>query len=152
MPGSSVYIDSIAHVIQIALTPVFLLTGTATLLNVFSTRLGRVADQVDRLSDQGGDREGHGEAKVQLARLRRRTLLLDAAVLAGAMAGVLTCAATLALFFGTLRDANTGNALVVLFGGAVVCTFAALLAFLSEVLLASAGVRRSVEVMTTKTQ
>lgn len=39
-------LDTIAHIIQVALTPVFFLTGIATLLNVFSTRLGRVSDRV----------------------------------------------------------------------------------------------------------
>src|SRR5437868_10145669 len=39
-------LDPVAHIIQVALTPVFLLSGIATLLNVFSTRLARVADQV----------------------------------------------------------------------------------------------------------
>ena len=29
-------LDTIAHIIQVALTPVFLLSGIATLLNVFS--------------------------------------------------------------------------------------------------------------------
>jgi hypothetical protein len=33
-------LDTVAHIIQVALTPVFLLSGIATLLNVFSTRLG----------------------------------------------------------------------------------------------------------------
>src|SRR6478672_9874232 len=42
--------QSSADVIQLALTPVFLLTAVAALLNVFSTRLGRVADRVDLLS------------------------------------------------------------------------------------------------------
>src|SRR5258707_12181940 len=41
--------SSVTRVIQLALTPVFLLTAVATLLNVFSTRLGRVADRVDLL-------------------------------------------------------------------------------------------------------
>jgi hypothetical protein len=40
-------VESVTHVIQVALTPVFLLTAVAALLNVFSTRLGRVADRVD---------------------------------------------------------------------------------------------------------
>ena len=46
MPGSldTVPLDSIAHVIQMALTPVFLLSGIGTLLNVFNTRLARVSD------------------------------------------------------------------------------------------------------------
>jgi hypothetical protein len=40
-------LDTIAHIIQVALTPVFLLSGIATLLNVFSTRLSRVGDRVE---------------------------------------------------------------------------------------------------------
>ena len=43
-------LDTIAHIIQVALTPVFLLSGIATLLNVFSTRLARVADRVETVT------------------------------------------------------------------------------------------------------
>src|ERR1700753_1853299 len=43
-------LDSATHLVQLALTPIFLLTGLASLLNVFSTRLGRVADRVDKLT------------------------------------------------------------------------------------------------------
>lgn len=43
----SLPLDNVAHIIQVALAPAFLLSALATLLNVFSTRLGRVADQVD---------------------------------------------------------------------------------------------------------
>src|SRR5215467_12301737 len=42
--------SSVTDVIQLALTPAFLLTAVAALLNVFSTRLGRVADRVHLLS------------------------------------------------------------------------------------------------------
>src|SRR5579872_3607328 len=45
-------LDTIAHIIQVALTPVFLLSGIATLLNVFSTRLARVADRVDKVGEE----------------------------------------------------------------------------------------------------
>ena len=47
-------LDTIAHIVQVALTPVFLLTGIATLLNVFSTRLARVADRVEAASRAQG--------------------------------------------------------------------------------------------------
>ena len=40
-------VDTVAHVIQIALTPVFLFSGISSLLSVLATRLGRVADHVD---------------------------------------------------------------------------------------------------------
>jgi Protein of unknown function (DUF2721) len=38
-------IDQIAHVIQLSIAPVFLLTGVGTLLNVLSGRLGRIIDR-----------------------------------------------------------------------------------------------------------
>jgi hypothetical protein len=41
-PGDAV--DSVAHIVQVALTPVFLLSGIGTLLNVFNARLSRVSD------------------------------------------------------------------------------------------------------------
>ena len=37
--------DKIAHIIQLSVAPVFLLTGVATLLNVLSGRLARIIDR-----------------------------------------------------------------------------------------------------------
>ena len=42
--------ESIAHIIQVELTPVFLLSGIATLLNVFATRLARVGDKAETIT------------------------------------------------------------------------------------------------------
>ena len=39
-------LESVAHVIQVAPIPVFLLSGVGTLLNVFATRLARVTDHM----------------------------------------------------------------------------------------------------------
>src|SRR5262249_30639604 len=43
MPQSSV--SNVAHVIQIAVAPVFLLTGVGSLLSVLTNRLGRIIDR-----------------------------------------------------------------------------------------------------------
>lgn len=136
-------LDDIVHVIQVALTPVFLLSGIASLLAVFATRLGRVADKVDALSD-ALDSASQSESAQILARLgylRRRSRALDAAVVLGALAGVSTSAAALMLFVGTLQN-GTGSALMFLaFGAALVLTIGALTAFLTEMLMASRGIR-----------
>ncbi|MGH7293127.1 MAG: DUF2721 domain-containing protein [Myxococcota bacterium] len=139
-------LEGVAHIIQIALTPVFLLTGIASLLGVFSTRLGRISDRIHLLENalRGGD--GNLESLMgQLAYLRKRNLALAAAVLMGTVAGAMTCCATLTLFVGTLRDDNTAVILSTSFGFAVFFTFCALMAFLLEVLLTSLGLRRSVQ-------
>src|SRR6516164_863781 len=90
MPGALNQIsalDIVAHVIQVALTPVFLLSGIATLLNVFSTRLGRVADRVDQITKaiEEADADENADLAVQLSHLRRRSLALDTAVVLGAV-------------------------------------------------------------------
>jgi len=99
------------------------------------TRLGRISDRVDLLSSRGGD------DSVDLLRLRLRSQILDAAVLLGALAGGLTCAAALALFLAVLRNVQEGFAVFVLFGGALAAAIAALLAFAVEAVLAGRSLR-----------
>jgi len=134
--------DSIAHIIQIALTPVFLLSGIASLLSVFSTRLARVADRVDSLTEkfETASRSERTRLEQRLTYLRRRSHLLDAAVMLGTLGGAATCLAALLLFVGTLRD-QTGVSLFIAFGLALLFTMGALAAFLFEMLLASRGIR-----------
>jgi hypothetical protein len=141
MPPSP--LDSAAHIVQLALTPVFLLSGVAALLNVFATRLGRISDQVDKLVADPGDKPP--EVRAKLHYLRIRSWLLDGAVVLAALAGAFTCAAALVLFLGAVRDASAGAALFILFGGAIVLATCALTAFVLEVLLAGSGVRRLVD-------
>ncbi len=137
-------IDAAAHIVQLALTPIFLLTGIASLLNVFSTRLGRIADQVDKL-----DLDARMNAKSRRsARLRLRSRTLDVAVLLASVAGALTCAAALTLFVGEIKSGSAGRLLFGLFGGALVCAIAALAAFSFEMILAGQTIREKTEVET----
>ena len=130
-------LDDIAHIVQVALTPVFLLTGIASLLNVINARLGRVADQADALRERRvlADGEAAAALEVRLRRLRRRLLALDVARAAGALAGMCICAATFALFLGALQNAAVATVLFLSFGGSVLCTMAALAGVFGEVLL-----------------
>lgn len=135
-------IESVAHVIQVALTPVFLLSGIASLLSVLSTRLGRVADHVDAVA---AEMETAGKVRrrllaVRLERLRRRSRILDLAVIMGALGGIATAIAGLLLFLGTLID-RPGISLFIAFGFALLLTVGALCAFLIEMLVSSRGIR-----------
>jgi hypothetical protein len=146
MLGLPESVDSIAHVIQVALTPVFLLSGIASLLGVFSGRLARVADRVDAVAekiDTASEAE-RPRLRRRLDYLRRRSHALDAAVVLGALAGVATSVAALLLFVGTLRDETGTTFMFVAFGLALACTIGALVAFLFEMLLASRGIRDQV--------
>jgi hypothetical protein len=141
MPPST--LDSAAHIVQLALTPVFLLSGVAALLNVFATRLGRISDHVDKLVADPDDQAPGVRAKLHF--LRIRSGLLDVAVVLAASAGACTCGAALVLFLSAVRDASEGDLLFLLFGLAIVLTTGALTAFVLEVLLAGIGIRRMAE-------
>lgn len=132
-------VDTAAHVVQLALTPAFLLTGIASLLNVFTQRLARISDQASRLALEPKQKPR------QLARLRLRSRALDVAVLLTAIAGALTCCAALTLFLHALRSGGGGTVLFSLFGGALVSAVAALAAFSFEMVLAGRAVREMVD-------
>ncbi len=136
-------LENVAHVIQVALTPVFLLSGVGTLLNVFNTRLARVTDHMEHAEEllaQPGSPDA-ATLRSHLHRLRRRTFALDVAVALGAIGGGATAVATLTLFVGALRNAGVAWALFLMFGVAVACTIGALTAFLAETVLSWHGLR-----------
>jgi hypothetical protein len=149
MPGSlsqEASLDLVAHVIQVALTPIFLLSGIATLLNVFATRLARVADLVAQITKamEQADPDGSADLARQLLALRRRSIALDVAIVLGAIAAAATCASVFTLFVGALRNSTVASVLFTTFGLAIVCTISAIAAFTAEMMMAGSGVRAEV--------
>lgn len=124
-----------AHVIQLALTPIFLLTAVGALLNVFSTRLGRISDRIHVLKKDAQ------ASRVEMDRLRLRSRFLDIAVTLAAAAGVMTCGAAITLFFGVLRASGHSAILFFFFGGGLLCAVAGLGCFVAEIILAGRTLR-----------
>ncbi|MEJ5020983.1 DUF2721 domain-containing protein [Ochrobactrum vermis] len=134
-------ITDFASVIQTSLAPVFLLAGTAGFVNIYTTRLGRVSDRLNEVSDRFEQSE---TSRMQLAYLRRRTLALEIAVALGVIAGVCTGAATLNLLAGALSIGLRQENLFWFFGGAIVSLILSLVAFLYELLLAGRNMLRQI--------
>ena len=138
-------VDSIAHVVQVALTPVFLLSGIGTLLNMFNTRLSRVSDHREHVNEMlRGDAEDLDRVRLRahLARLHHRTMMLDASMILGGIGGASTCGSALVLFLGSLRNDVIATWLFVLLGLALGCTACALVTFLADSVLAWHGLRQ----------
>ena len=137
-------IDNTAHIVQVALTPIFLLTGAGTLLNVFNTRLARVSDHHEHMADL---LRGNAEESVRVIlrlhqrRLRHRLLALDISVSLSALGGAATCGTAFILFLGSLQDKNVVSWLVISFAIALLCLVGALAAFVADTMLAWHGVR-----------
>ena len=136
MPGA--LIETTAHAVQQALTPVFLLTAIAGLLNVFASRLAQVTLQADALASQPETQA----IDVRRKWLTRRALALDAAVLLSALACCCTCAVVFALFTGTSFNVFASSRLIAdLFSAAVLLTMLSVIAFAVEMLGAAHGVK-----------
>ncbi|MDH5536719.1 MAG: DUF2721 domain-containing protein, partial [Betaproteobacteria bacterium] len=86
-------IGDIAHVIQLAVAPVFLLTGVGTLLAVLSNRLGRAVDRSRVLEDllPGLTAEALALAEEDLLLLSRRTRLIYAAIVLDVACALFIC-------------------------------------------------------------
>jgi hypothetical protein len=136
-------LGSVVHIIQVSLAPVFLLSGIATLLNVFSTRFARVADQVDAAAKEadGADPQAAALLSRRLSHLHLRSRVLDVAVALGAAGGALTCATVLALFIGEAGGVPTAAILFVTFGLAIACALASIAAYSVEMFMASQRIR-----------
>ncbi len=139
-------LDDAAHLIQVALTPVFLLSGIGTLLNVFAGRLARVADQQAALGRAIGDGTASAEQDEQLQMLRRRSLVLDVAVVLATGGAAATCLAIMTLFLFALSNRAIAGVLLLFFGVAVLCTLGSVLAFGHEMLLSNRALRRRIAI------
>lgn len=134
-------LESAVHLIQVALTPVFLLSGIAALLNVFAGRLARVADQFDTLAHAIGTEAASAEQNADLVRLHRRSVCLDTAVVLATAAAAATCLAILTLFLFALSNKTIAVILLIFFGLAIIFTLGSVVFFGLEMLMSSRGVR-----------
>jgi hypothetical protein len=142
MFDAGVTFDDVAHAIQLSLTPVFLLTGIAGILNVMAGRLARIIDRGRRLTDgPDGVDKWPAETAIELGSLEQRRHFASSAITACTSAALLTCLVIAALFLEVL----TGLRLKWLPGGLFMLATLALVVgltyFLREVHLATRTVR-----------
>jgi uncharacterized membrane protein len=128
----------------VALTPVFLLSGIAALLNVFAGRLARVADQLAALNAAIQKEAASAEQSEQLRLLRRRSLILDVAVVMATGGSAATCLAIMTLFLFALSNRTIAGVLLLFFGLAVLCTLGSVAAFGTEMVLSNRAMRRRI--------
>jgi hypothetical protein len=115
-------IDAVSHSIQLAVAPVFMLTAIAALIGSLATRLARIIDRARTLDE--------------LARLRKRGLIVNTSMTLLTLAGTLIGATILALFLGETVSSETRTFVPWTFLGGVLCFVFSLLFFLFETFLA----------------
>ena len=136
-------LGDIAHVIQLAIAPVFLLTGVGTLLAVLSNRLGRAVDRSRvveaRLPELAG--EVLALAQDELVLISRRTRLIYAAIVLAVTCALLICLLIAVAFIDAFLVVNLAKLMGALFVLAMFALIASLAAFLREIFLAVSSAR-----------
>jgi Protein of unknown function (DUF2721) len=127
-------IGDLAKAIQLALTPVFLLTGIAGLLNVMLLRIARIVDR-GRASPEGQ------VTLLERTMLEPRRRLTSAAITATTVAALLVCVVIAGLFGEVMLNTQLKWIISASFAGAMLALMAGLTLFLRELHLAMRTVR-----------
>jgi hypothetical protein len=136
-------VSTVAHAIQLAVAPAFLLTGVGATLNVMAHRLARVVDRARILEQRmetvrGTDRD---QLLNQLATLARRAKLIGRAITLCTFAALSVAAVIIVLFLGSVTPVRVSVPVALLFIVAMLALILALLLFLREVFLATRSLR-----------
>jgi hypothetical protein len=136
--------EDMTRAIQLALAPVFLVTGIAGILNVMAGRLARIIDRSRWLTERRGApaTPGHDTAREELEQLERRRHLTSVGITACTIAALLVCVVIALLFLEVMLGVPLKWLSGVLFTAAIVALIVGLAFFLREVHWAMRNVRR----------
>ena len=128
----------IGQVIQLAVAPVFLLSGIGIILTVLTNRLARVIDRARRLEEAARSASGEAleEQRGELLVMAQRARLMNRAITLSTGSALLVAVVVVLLFLSALLDFNATLPVAGLFILAMLCLIGALLLFLREVFLA----------------
>ncbi len=133
----------IAQTIQLALAPVFVLVAIGNIMNILSTRLGRVVDRSRYLLERYTETRGTDHDKVvrEIRSLDRRISIIGRAILLLVLSGLTIGFVVALLFLEEVAGANLQNAAAAAFILAIALLMWALLLFMKETRMASAALR-----------
>ena len=131
-------LTEVARAIQLALAPVFLLTGVAGLLNVMTGRLSRIIDRGRALTERPGFA---AQASRETPVLERRGYFVSIAITSCTIAALLLCMVVATLFVEALLAAPLAWVVGALFTTAMLALVVGLSCFLREVHMAMQAVR-----------
>lgn len=143
MSAEAQEVTSIAHVVQLAVAPVFLIAGISGMLGVLTSRLARIVDRGRKLADRlsGAAAESQAPLEHELAVLSRRARLVHLAIGFCALCALLICTVVVVLFVGAIFTINLSSMVALLFILAMASFISGLLCFLREIHLAITHLR-----------
>jgi len=134
---------ALGHVIQLAVAPVFLLSGVSGLLGVLTNRLARIIDRARHLEERAARVEEGEQERIhqELRLLSHRARLINTAVSLCTLCALLICAVIVALFVAAFLVTNLTLVIGLIFTAAMLALFSGLVTFLREIHVATQSLR-----------
>jgi CBS domain containing-hemolysin-like protein len=146
--GYTVQSVDIAHLIQVALTPIFLISAIGVTLNVLTSRLARIVDRARAMEDtlrrpdhKHDGRDLHGALNV----LARRARYINAAITLITLSALFIALVVVMLFVNAFLRWDLSAFIACMFILSMLSLATALLSFLIEVRIATTTLRIGIE-------
>jgi hypothetical protein len=136
-------VTEIAHLIQLAIAPVFLLAGVGSILNVLAQRLARAVDRARAIEAEFHRLapDDQGPARAELRILDLRMTVANLAISCCTASALFICMVVAILFIADLASFRFGRPIAYLFILTMLLLIVGLLLFLYEVRLAMRSIR-----------
>lgn len=133
----------IAHAIQLAVAPVFLLSGIGVFLGVLTNRLARIVDRARKVEEglRQAASAAAAESRGQLRVAARRARLINVSITLSTVAALLVALVVALIFASTFVPINLATSVAILFVLAMVALIGGLMSFLLEVRVATEALR-----------
>jgi hypothetical protein len=134
---------AVAHAIQLAVAPVFLLSGIGAMLAVMTSRLGRIIDRARDLEERLVDAspEFFSTLHTDLRMLSQRAKLIYSAIALCTTTALLVCAVIAFLFVSAFLQFDASVIVALLFIAAMSTFVIGLLWFLREIYVGTVSLR-----------
>jgi len=157
-PIEDTAVNTVSHLIQLSVAPVFLIAGVGAILGVLSQRLARITDRIERLnikinqavSDEGQNRRAtdvSAETSTSLKRhryyLQIRAKNMNLAILFCIMTGLLVASVIMILFLSSFFAFDGGLLIAALFILGMGAFMASLSLFIREIFMATYFMQRA---------
>jgi hypothetical protein len=135
--------DSLAHVIQLALAPVFLLTAVSALIGALTNRLARIIDRARKLEDALDAKQATltPALREELVTLAQRAGIINRSMILLVTSAICIGITVVGLFVGNVSTLNASKVVPWFFIAGMTCFILSLVSLLREVLLATRGLK-----------
>ena len=140
-------VQAVAANIQLAVAPVFLLTGIGSIMGVLAARIGRVVDRARKVEagicamDKDASPTRWAESHAELRVLDQRMASANWAIVMCTLSALCVCTVIAILFVGEIFPISAGRIVAPLFITVMALLICGLLFFLYEVQIALRSVR-----------